>query len=69
MAQQTGNLRFHAEQGMLQPLHSMSLPVGMCVIRTALSVVLTCCPPAPLALWHHTADVNCTPGVFRAMLC
>lgn len=25
------------------------MPVGMCVTRTALSVVLTCCPPAPLA--------------------
>lgn len=26
-----------------------NLPVGMCTILTALSVVLTCCPPAPLA--------------------
>jgi len=27
------------------------LPVGRCTILTALSVVLTCCPPAPLALF------------------
>lgn len=26
------------------------LPVGRCTILTALSVLLTCCPPAPLAL-------------------
>ena len=28
----------------------MIIPEGMCVIRTAESVVFTCCPPAPLAL-------------------
>ena len=26
-------------------------PVGKCVILTAESVILTCCPPAPLALY------------------
>ena len=28
-------------------LTDTTIPVGRCVIRTALSVVLTCCPPAP----------------------
>ena len=31
------------------------MPVGICVTRTALSVVLTCCPPAPLARYTSAA--------------
>ena len=30
-------------------LEETTIPVGTCVILTALSVVLTCCPPAPEA--------------------
>ena len=29
--------------------HWTTIPVGMCVIRTAESVLFTCWPPAPLA--------------------
>ena len=29
--------------------HCTTIPVGRCVIRTAESVLFTCCPPAPLA--------------------
>lgn len=32
------------------PVKTRYLPVGRWTIRTALSVVFTCCPPAPLAL-------------------
>lgn len=32
-------------------LRKTEAPVGIWTIRTALSVVLTCCPPAPLALF------------------
>ena len=28
--------------------HETTIPVGRCVIRTAESVLFTCCPPAPL---------------------
>lgn len=30
--------------------HDTAMPVGRCTTRTAESVVLTCCPPLPLAL-------------------
>ena len=30
-------------------------PVGRCVMRTALSVVLTCCPPAP---WERKVSIR-----------
>ena len=35
------------------------MPVGMCVTRTALSVVFTYCPPAPVA---RTASIRSSPG-------
>ena len=35
--------------------HDTTMPVGMCVIRTAESVVLTLCPPGPCLLYTSDA--------------
>ena len=68
-----GALAFHVVELCAQNLHGnravlvlrflgrgkRTNPVGICVIRTAESVVFTCCPPAPGCAHRVDADIPC----------
>ena len=46
--------------------HCTTMPVGLCVMRTAESVLLTCWPPAPearyVSIWRSSSSISTSPA-------